>query len=238
MRHFLATIAAVATLGTAPQANAQGIPVIDTAGLAQAVAQVKALANDYQNQLQQLSQLQQQYQNMVQRLQAITGPKDFSAILNLLGQSPNMHHAQIDMMITDVINNQITGPFAATVNQAKQTFGLPSLSQAFASQKPPERAAAQYAGVSAVTLATGEAGHAQAKDVTDRATTLQSKVGQQADLKASVDYNTLVLTEIAKNQAVLIQLLSAQLVNDGTADMVGAQGGLSTVNMRVPNAPN
>jgi len=238
MRRFIAVVTAVSTLSMSTPLRAQGIPVIDSAGLAQALQQVKSLALDYQNQIEQLTQLQQQYQNMVQRLQAITGTKDFSAVLGLLGQSPTMPHAQIDTMVSDVINGQLVGPLSATVNKATQTFGLPSLSQAMASTKAPERGAAQHASVSAVTLATGEAGHAQSKDVTDRANPLQTKVGQQADLKASVDYNTLVLTEMLKNQAVIIQLLSAQLVNDGTSEMIGAQSGLSSVNMRVPNAPN
>ena len=236
MRRLLA-IATLSTLTFAAPAHAQGIPVVDTANLAKAVQQFVQMKEDYLKQVEQLAQLQQQYQNMVKQLQAITGPKDFSAILGQLSKSPTLPHAQIDTMITDVIKNSFTGPLSTSVKQAKMTFGLPPLDTFLSSKKAPERAAAQYAGVSAVSIATGEAGHAQAKDVTDRASTMQAKVGQQDDLKAAVDYNTLVLTEIAKNQAAIIQLLSAQLVNQGTSDMVGAQGAISNSNMRLPNAP-
>ena len=52
-----------------------GIPVIDAANLAQAIQQVTAWAQQYQQMVQQIQQMQQQIQNT-------TGGRGFSALLN------------------------------------------------------------------------------------------------------------------------------------------------------------
>lgn len=56
-------------------ASAQGIPVIDVAGLIQALQQLVNLR-------QQLTQMQQQYQVLDQQYRAVTGNRDLGTILN------------------------------------------------------------------------------------------------------------------------------------------------------------
>ena len=66
------------TLGFAPAAHAQGVPVIDTTAIAQYIQQLEQMRQDYENQIAQLDNLRSQ-------LESMTGPKAISGILNSAG---------------------------------------------------------------------------------------------------------------------------------------------------------
>ncbi|ESQ79275.1 P-type DNA transfer protein VirB5 [Asticcacaulis sp. YBE204] len=74
----LTAIALTLSAGTAQAL----MPVIDTANLAQAVQQVRAWTQQYQQMTQQLSQLQQTYAKTKAQLDALTGARGLGDILN------------------------------------------------------------------------------------------------------------------------------------------------------------
>lgn len=88
----VAAWAAAAALACTPPARAQGIPVIDSANLAQTIQQVINDVTQIQNQIQQITQLQQQISSM-------TGVRGLGMILNdprLLNYLPPMVYQQLD----------------------------------------------------------------------------------------------------------------------------------------------
>lgn len=74
MKKFIRILALVLGLSSAGQAFA-GIPVIDAANIAQAIKQVAAWKQQYQQMMDQYNQMQQQYQSL-------TGSRGFSSLLN------------------------------------------------------------------------------------------------------------------------------------------------------------
>ena len=84
MIKLLRTSTLVAALFVLPVGPAvpQGIPVIDTSQIAQVIATLQQQLKDYEEQIKQLTTMQNQLTNMEQRLQAITGAKGISSILN------------------------------------------------------------------------------------------------------------------------------------------------------------
>jgi type IV secretion system protein VirB5 len=87
-------IAAALTLGFAASASAQGIPVIDAAGLMQQIQQVAAWSKQY-------SQMTQQYQMLSNQLSAIKGARNMGQLLNVPGvrqQLPSDFVGQFDKL--------------------------------------------------------------------------------------------------------------------------------------------
>jgi type IV secretion system protein VirB5 len=75
MKKLLLLAAATTLFSTAGAANAQGIPVMDAANLAQALDQVNAWGQQYQ-------QMMQQYQQAVLQYKAVTGARNLGDIIN------------------------------------------------------------------------------------------------------------------------------------------------------------
>ena len=72
---------------TSAAAHAQGIPVIDVAALTQAINQVLAWEQQYNQMIQQINQLQQQTQTATRQLSALTGSRGLGTIVNQIPQS-------------------------------------------------------------------------------------------------------------------------------------------------------
>lgn len=242
MKNYLKSTAAIvlfsATMFTTP-ASAGGIPVFDMSGLTQQLQQLAQMQQQYETQLQQLTQLQEQYEQVVKQVEAMTGSTDLSGILSNLdsGQNAAAGLESISQNVSSVISGGGSGEMAQSINSTIENFGLEGLSEVAGSDKPLERAAAQYAGVSTAAIAAGEAGEVDAANAQDRAETLRGQVGDQADVKEAIDYNTLVLTEMVANQATIMRLLSSSLLNDGTAELMSARSALSGTALRIKEAP-
>lgn len=75
MKKKLISLVVAASIFVAPYSLGSGIPVVDVAGLAQAIEQVMALKSQIDNQIEQIKQAQAQYQ-------AISGNRNLGQIFN------------------------------------------------------------------------------------------------------------------------------------------------------------
>lgn len=98
------------------QAAHAGIPVIDTANLAEAVQQVIAWGEQYQQMAQQIEQYAQQIQQMQAQLQALTGSRNLGNILN----NPALQGI-VPANVLDTYN-QVSSTGFAGLNQAAQAI--------------------------------------------------------------------------------------------------------------------
>ena len=113
MKKLLRILALVTGLFSGGQAFA-GIPVIDGANLAQAIQQVMAWAQQYQQMTQQIQQLQQQ-------IESVTGSRGFSSVLN----SPAFQQARRTLpedaqTLLNLANGGSYGNLASSINTIKQ----------------------------------------------------------------------------------------------------------------------
>ena len=209
MKKLFGVVALVMGLFTGSQAYA-GIPVIDVANLAQAIQQVTAWAQQYQQMEQQFQQLQQQYA-------AITGGRGFSQFMN----DPSFQAArrtlpQDAQNVLSLMNGTGSyGNFASSINSIKQAtssltdsdFGSPT-------------AAAQY-DADLNRAATNNALSIQAyTDATQRLANLEGMIGQISqtndpkaisELQARISAeNGIIQNEHAKLQAMQMLMASEQ----------------------------
>ena len=87
-------------------AHTQGIPVIDTSQIAQVIATLQQQLKDYEEQIKQLTTMQDQLTNMQERLEAITGAKGISGILNGTAEKA-ARQAASDLQ--SIVNGAISG---------------------------------------------------------------------------------------------------------------------------------
>ena len=216
--------AALALLMSTTTATAQGVPTFDGSALQQFVAQ--------------LNQLQAMYDQATDQLLAVTGIRDFLAVKTAVENFDiKLPQNPLDSVVGDVLNGSVSGPLAGDITAALNDFSIPDLSVISTSTKPVERAAAQFAATASTAMAMGKAGEQESQQMLKRADALRGQVGSSADLKASVDLNTMVLTEMMKNQAMIVQLLSVQNINQGTQNLTTAQSALNGMKLRVQTPP-
>ena len=106
MRRIFASILLVGSVVTGNVAHA-GIPVIDAANLAQAIAQVSAWAQQYQQMVAQINQIAQQYA-------AITGTRDLGEVFN-----NQLLQASVPADVGAVFSAVAQTGFSGLTNQAK-----------------------------------------------------------------------------------------------------------------------
>ena len=210
-------------------AMAQGIPVFDGTSVANLVSQLKNQATQIQNQVEQLKKAQEQIENMKQRLEAMTGPKGLSSLLN--GAS-NQAQRQAASSLDGILNSAIKGASVGggnvdrintTISELKSKFSLDNLADLDASTKPLERAIAQLAGAGIAATATAEDSYVRSNEGTQRVNQLINEIDKTADLKASVDLNTRVLTEISQQLNDLIRLQASLAQAQGNAAIATAR---------------
>lgn len=203
------------------QSHAQGIPVIDTASIAQTLIslnnQAQSLINDatqISNQVQQLTNLQSQLQNMQQRLTAITGIKDISSILN---NSASQVQRQAAGSLQDILNSALSGTgitggnagrLNSSISRLKTDFSLPDLSALRSSDVPRMRAVANVASVGLTAAATGEDGYTRSNEGMQRVNELIGRIDTTPDLKSSIDLNTRMNAEVAQQMNEVLRLLA------------------------------
>lgn len=218
----VAAAALAAAIWTTP-AQAQ-VPTVDVGAISQMISQ--------------LQQMQAAYDQATSHLLSITGIREFAALRSTIESfEAKLPRNPIEDLLNDALAGGGSGPLNARIEEQFALFGIENLSVMLESDKPVERAAAQAAGMASVTIATGEAGHAESSAMLDRAAALRAEVGRSADLKESVDLNTLALTEMMHNQAMITQLLSVQVMGQGTAELSAAQSALNAAKLRVTSAP-
>ena len=214
-------------------ATAQGIPVIDTSQIAQVVAQLRQQLKDYEEQIKQLATMKDQLENMRQRLEAITGPKGISDLLN--GTAEKLaREAAPDL--ASIANAAISGgsiggntaDVKRLIEKLRTRFDLGDLSTFDTSDIPADRAIASLAGSGMAAVATADDGYQRANAAAERVTQLIDRIDAAADLKASVDTNTRVQAEVALLLAELIRVQSASTRASGMEALQRARDGAAS----------
>ncbi len=216
MKKILRTtaIAASITLSAAGAGYAQGVPTFDAASVAQALAQLEQMRQDYANQLQQL--------------QSMTGDKAIAGILN---SAPEIAARESADSLSSIMSGAMTGSaipgnssaLTSRINDLKATFALPDINAFLTSDKPQDRALATQAGAGLAAVATAEDTYARANTSMGRVNQLIGQIDSNADLKASVDYNTRMLGEIAVLLNESLRLQAAQTNAAGTDSLQAAR---------------
>ena len=209
-----AAAAAIAALLASGTAHAQGVPTFDAAAVAQAIAQVQQMQQDYANQLQQL--------------QSLTGDKAISGILNSV---PEIEARDSADSLSAIMSGAMTGSaipgnstaLTARIDELKTTFALPDIGTFLSSNKPQDRALATQAGAGLAAIATAEDTYARANTSMGRVNQLIGQIDGNADLKASVDFNTRMLGEVAVLLNESLRLQAAQTNATGTDALQAAR---------------
>ncbi|WP_299821182.1 type IV secretion system protein [uncultured Jannaschia sp.] len=215
MTRRLRNAAAAAILSVlAGTAQAQGVPTFDAASVAQAIAQLEQMRQDYANQIEQL--------------QSMTGSKAISGILNSAQDIAARESADSlsAIMSGAMTNSAIPGnasALTARIDELKTTFALPDINSFLASDTPQDRALATQAGAGLAAVATAEDTYARANTSMGRVNELIGQIDSNADLKASVDYNTRMLGEIAVLLNESLRLQAAQANATGTDALLAAR---------------
>ena len=214
------------SLGMAiPSAHAQGIPVIDTSQIAQVVASLRQQLKDYEEQLKQLATMKEQLDNMRARLEAITGPKGISQLLNGAADKLAREAAPDLASIADAaisgagIGGNANG-MKTLIDGLRSRFDLGDLATFDGSTVPADKAIASLAGSGMAAVATADDGYKRANAAMGRVTALIGRIDAAPDLKASVDTNTRVQAEIA---VLLVELIRVQSAAAHTAGMQSLQ---------------
>lgn len=237
MKKLASTTALVLTLFFVPAQTAisQGIPVIDTSQIAQVIATLQQQIKDYEEQLKQLTTMRDQFANMQQRLQAMTGAKGISSILNGAAEK-TAREAAIDLQSIisgavsgDTISGNI-GDMNTVISDLKSKFDLGDLSSFNSSDVAADKAIASLAGSGLAAVATADDSYKRANAAVGRINTLVDQIDSTTDLKASVDFNTRVNAEIAILLMELLRVQSAQTNATGMQALHHARDGQASRN--------
>ncbi len=203
------TIATASTVLIAGAARAQGVPVFDAGSITQAVSQLNQMKQDYLNQIEQLTSLKDQ-------LTSMTGDKGISGILN---GAPDIAARDSADSLSSIMSGAMTGSaipgnasaLTARMDELKTTFDLPDINSFLSSSTPQDRALATQAGAGLTAVATAEDTYGRANASMGRVNQLIEGIDANADLKASVDYNTRMMAELAVllNESLRLQAASA-----------------------------
>lgn len=200
--------------GLVSPAAAQGVPVLDGSSIAQLVAQLEQMRASYQTELDQLIEMQRQYMQMRASFEAITGARGISDVLNAAGDVSARAGAED---LTSIMDTAITGAdLAGTVGrmpqrlgQLRESFDLTDLGSLRRSDRALDRAIAELGGAGLTAAAVADDSYQRADAATGRLNQLIDGIDEQADLKASVDYNTRMQAEVATLLVDLIRLQAA-----------------------------
>ena len=200
--------AAIATILATGAAQSQGVPTFDAASVAQAIAQLEQMRQDYANQLEQLK--------------SMTGDKAIAGILN---SAPEIAARESADSLSSIMSGAMTGAaipgntstLTARIDELKTRFDLRDINAFLTSDKPQDRALATQAGAGLAAVATAEDTYARANTSMGRVNQLIGQIDSNADLKASVDYNTRMLGEIAVllNESLRLQAAATNATGTG-----------------------
>ena len=223
MNKMIGTLAASVVLMVGGEAaHAQGVPVFDGTAVAQFVQQLEQMRRDYEAQLEQLTSLQDQ-------LESITGDKGISSILN---SATDQSARQAADSLTSIMDGAIgsgsiaggnTSALSDRIGELKDTFDLDDLSAYFGSDLAQDRALATQAGSGMATVATAEDTYQRANASMERINTLIDGIDDNADLKASLDYNTRMMAEVAVLLNENLRLQAAMAATVGTDSISAAR---------------
>lgn len=237
MKKYLTAAALSLALALLPvqSAQTQGIPVIDTSQIAQVIATLQQQIKDYEEQIKQLATMQDQLTNMQQRLQAITGAKGISSILNGTAEKAARQAATDLKSIVDgaIAGTSIAGNVGdmnTIISDLKSRFDLGDLIAFDGSSVAADKAIASLAGSGLAAVATADDSYKRANAAVTRVNSLVDQIDNTTDLKASVDFNTRVNAEVAVLILELIRVQSAATNVTGMEALHRARDGQASRN--------
>ncbi len=235
MTALLRTTALALCLGAASLTPARAqMAVYDASNFAQLVEQLEQMAQTYEAEIQQLNSLRQQYETAVNHLESITGARGMQYVLNSLediaarGASADGMIAIVDGAIAGTPVSGNTAVINRTLDELRETYELASLPEFSDSEFAQDRAIATEAGSGMAAIATAEDAYRRSNESMDRVTALVELIDDNMDLKASIDFNTRVLAEVAfiLNENLRVQ---ASIANALGADaLADARDGVSS----------
>jgi conjugal transfer/entry exclusion protein len=237
MKKLLYRLVLISSLIILPVTNAvpQGIPVVDASQIAQVIATLQQQIRDYEEQIKQLTTMTDQLANMKERLQAITGSKGISNILNGAAEKKARTAASnLQAIVDSAINGgSISGNAGAmntVISDLKERFGLGDLNDFNASSVAADKAIASLAGSGLAAVATADDSYKRANTAVTRVNALVDQIDNTSDLKASVDFNTRVNAEVAVLMLELIRVQSAATNATGMQALQVARDGQASRN--------
>jgi type IV secretion system protein VirB5 len=244
VKNFLnsTAIAAVLILSSVTAGSAQSAdqPVIDAKSIEQlkliVTSQTKVVDNQItqianqdkqiKQQLDQITKMDEQLTNMKSQLDAITGTKDVGLISG--GSDPATRKAadSLKAIADGAISGAGTGGrLDATITDMKTKFDVADTAALAGSTDKAEVKSAGMLGIALAAAATGEDEYIRSNEAMDRVDIYIKEIDKTKDLKASVDLNTRVLTEILEslNESVRADAAVASVNGAFVASLVGQQ---------------
>lgn len=230
---------ALATLLASSNATAQGVPTFDNAQLRQLVLQLEHMAEDMNVQLQQLATMRKELETQLSQLLNLEAQLDSLVDGNELGQL----FATVEEF--ERVRGKLIAPLATAEALSKGDFlsgfkpgaeldaaikrvlsgtgftheRLASLSD---SEEPADNRIATRAGSSAMLSVAAQESHEEAGQSLERLETMVGMIDDQEGLKAAVDLNTRVTSELGIILTQIWRLEAAAGVNGGQLGVVDA----------------
>lgn len=261
MRRLIATTAVALGLGLplARQAEA-AIPVIDLRAVAQAVAQLDQMLEDFGIQMDlldsaqdQLTELQAQLDKLEEIRGVLTGERDVLDVLmggeldgflggdfvNVLdsiqavqqgdfSQLTGANAGRMQEQIVSVLNSAgfdattLANMAAGNPDGGTPPVGAPDDPTGPAAVDEQAQRIATQATTGATMSAAAQVSHENAGVAAERIETLVAAIGDQPDLKASIDHNTRVTAELGIIMLEMLRLQSVATVGAGQAGVIDA----------------
>ncbi|MBR27542.1 MAG: hypothetical protein CML46_11450 [Rhodobacteraceae bacterium] len=210
-----------AALLTASPALAAGVPVVDSAALAQWVQQIEQLKQTYEAELRQIEEMQRQ-------LEALTGPRALGTLLNGAADIAAREAAEsLDGIVTSAIEGSALPGAGADLSdrvaELREELDLGALAAFRGSEEGQDRALAVQAGAGMAAVASAEEGYRRANAAMERVGDMIAAIETTTDLKASVDLNSRILAEVAVLLSESIRVQAAAAGSAGTEAAASAR---------------
>ena len=200
---------------------AQGVPVIDGTNLAKNIEQLQAALRDAENQIAQIEELKKQVENGIAQLTnlegilgSISGLNEIAGLYNsvedlrsraakitdLSGFQEAIAIGDFDSLLDSLLDGNVTmGDKMASeyMRDTLQSAGLSSdvLAGLSSSENPQDKRIADTAAASATAMGMAQLSYEEAAQSLERIDGLVEEIGNQTQLKDSIDLNTRMAAE-------------------------------------------
>lgn len=222
MRIELSVVATILCLGlTGAPVLAQGVPVIDGTNLAKNIEQLQTALRDAENQIAQIEELKKQVENGIAQLTnlegilgSISGLNEIAGLYNsvedlrsraakitdLSGFQDAIAIGDFDGLLDSLLDGNVTmGDKMAGeyMQDTLESAGLSSevLAGLSSSENPQDRRIADTAAASATAMGMAQLSYEEAAQSLERIDGLVEEIGNQTELKESIDLNTRMAAE-------------------------------------------
>lgn len=235
-------MAAPVTMIASP-ALAQGVPVVDTQNIAQAIQQLRQMIEDEILQNEQLVQLREQLTTLTDQLAELQ--RTYEA-LTRLAELPEIIATEMEAELNGILDQEFgdiqatirairTGDFSGLRGSgageietqmdrvlAELGFDEDTLSEMASSGNAGAERIATQATTGALVSAAAQNSYDDAGQSLQRVDRLVGLIDDMDELKESVDLNTRVTAELAIALVAMWQLEAVQTVSDGTGGVIDA----------------